>query len=124
MLTFFSIVFTLIFIGLLLHLAYSIDEKKSEKRSQELEQASSKTIDPRKVFGKEWQEGVPRPRICPCCGTPLERHEYLYASMMQLDDNNQRKSVHIYGCRYCYLGMDKTNESTSQQETPTESLDF
>ncbi|MEM7181426.1 MAG: hypothetical protein AAF518_10975 [Spirochaetota bacterium] len=131
MLTFFSIVFTLIFIALVLHLMYSVDEKKGDKKKQALarqaEELRSQTVDPQKVFGRKWDEGVPRPRICPCCGTPLQKHEYLYASMVQLDADNPKKSVHIYGCRYCYLGMEKESspEKTKQnQEDPTESLDF
>lgn len=108
---------TFILIGLLFMLSGTfqdkqIDKMKSERVKKE-EDLKKKTVDTTKVYGKEWDANVPRPRICPCCGTILERHEYLYASMSKTTDSS-KNVVHIYGCRYCYLNMEKENESVQQ----------
>lgn len=60
--------------------------------------------DPRLVFKKEWTAPVPRPRICPLCGTYLERTDYLFAAMgPEVPQESVRKrQVQIYGCPYCF----------------------
>jgi hypothetical protein len=117
--TLLAIMFTLIFIGLMFMLSGRIQDSQLDKqileRKKKEEELKKTTTDPSKVFGKEWKEGVPRPRVCPCCGTFLERHEYLYASMTKSQDN-AKNYVHIYGCKYCYMNLEK-NESI-------ESVDF
>lgn len=73
MLTVFSIIFTLIFIFLILHLLYFTEDKKLDKekanRIEKEKSLKAQTLDPRKVYGREWDSKVPRPRICPACGS-------------------------------------------------------
>lgn len=106
-----TVLVTAIGVSFILHYLFKSSENDMDRRKSEREKKEDefKGADPRKVFTKKWEDGVPRPRICPACGTALKQNEFLYASM---DDNvppGAKKPVHIYGCRYCYLGMTKEN---------------
>lgn len=62
-------------------------------------------LDPRAVFQGEWkQKEVPRPRICPLCGTYLSREDYLFSQMgpEPPPGSARKRQVHIYGCPYCF----------------------
>ena len=73
-------------------------------------QAGKDRMDPRAVFTSRWEakqangKPVPRPRICPICGTFLARHDHLFAQMgpEPPPDSERKRQVHIYGCPYCY----------------------
>jgi len=96
----------------------SID-KSEEKRQKELEKRGGE--DPSKIFNKKWDKNIPRPRICPVCGAYLKKHEFLFASIRDPIGNESKQQAHIYGCRYCYLGI--TDQEISQMPRPEESLE-
>jgi len=60
--------------------------------------------DPRLIFKGKWDKNVPRPRICPICGTYLEKKDYLFAAMgpEPPPEASYKRQVKIYGCPYCY----------------------
>ena len=111
-----TVLFTAIGVSLILHYLFKSSEDDLEKRRIEREKKddSFKGADPRKVFNRKWEDGVPRPRICPACGTALKQNEFLYASMDENVPPGAKKPVHIYGCRYCYLGMSKDSTEVVQ----------
>ncbi len=115
-----SILFTGIMIYLILSWVLASSEKEIElqKQQREKKEEDFKGADPRKVYSKKWDPKVPRPRICPLCGTALKKHEYLYASMDENVLPGEKRPVHIYGCRYCYLGQ------TESSQTIKENLDI
>jgi hypothetical protein len=118
MVSFFAIIFTLILIGIGLMFFYSTEDKKldSMKKDREEKENNLEGADPRIVYGKKWDPKIKRPRICPICGKALKKTEFLYAYMESNFDSNGRMPVHIYGCKFCYLG--KVEEGIS------ENLDF
>ena len=65
-----------------------------------------------------------RPRICPVCGTGLKKTEFLYAYMEDTFGPNGRRPVHIYGCKFCYLGQVTEKETETKPETISDDLDF
>jgi hypothetical protein len=116
-----TVIFTSLVVGIILHFLFKSSEKDLESRRKEREKKEEafQGADPKKVFGRKWEDGIPRPRICPACGSALKQNEFLYAS---IDDNvpqGTKKPVHIYGCRYCYLGIAKDS-----QEIIRDSLDI
>ena len=76
MLSFFSILFTLIVVGIVLMFFYSSEDKRldQEKSEREKREDDFKGADPRKVYGKNWDKNLQRPRICPVCGTGLKKN--------------------------------------------------
>ena len=60
--------------------------------------------DPGKIFKGKWDKNIPRPRICPICGTYLDKKDYLYAAMGPEPPPNAgwKRQVKIYWCPYCY----------------------
>lgn len=118
MIIFFTILFTLIFVGIILMFFYKSEDKRltKERLERENKEDEFKGADPRKVYGKNWDKNVQRPRICPICGTGLKKTEFLYAYMEDSFGPNGRKPVHIYGCKFCYLGQ-VNNESIGISET-------
>ena len=124
MLTFFTICVALLTIGIFLHLLSAFDKSQLNKKEQERLQRENNFdgADPRSVYGKNWDKNVQPPRICPCCGKALKKTEFLYAAMGNQNESTGKKQVHIYGCRYCYLGQ--VDENLSAQEKAEETLDF
>ena len=59
MLSFFSILFTLILIGIILMFFYSSEDKRidKEKSDREKKEEQFQGADPRKVYGKNWEIG-------------------------------------------------------------------
>ncbi|MBE7413093.1 MAG: hypothetical protein L6Q54_09595 [Leptospiraceae bacterium] len=108
--------------GLFLYLLSTYEKSKLDKiqKIREKKEEDFDGIDPRHVYGKNWNPEVQRPRICPCCGKALKKTEFLYAAMSKEIQSNGKKQVHIYGCRYCYLGLFEEENS----ETHEENLDF
>ncbi|MBP7281940.1 MAG: hypothetical protein KBA66_10205 [Leptospiraceae bacterium] len=125
MLSFFSILFTLIFVGIILMFFYTSEDKRldKEKSRREEREDNFQGADPRKVYGKNWDKNIQRPRICPVCGTGLKKTEFLYAYMEDSFGQNGRKPVHIYGCKFCYLGKVESDE-TKEIENISDTLDL
>ncbi|MBE7440091.1 MAG: hypothetical protein HS115_16690 [Spirochaetales bacterium] len=77
-------------------------------------------VDPRRIkeTRKKWDENpaLPRPRICPLCGTMLEQHEYLLAAIEPEVMSNRKRQAQIYGCPYC-ITNDGVNKSLRRQLT-------
>jgi len=77
-------------------------------------------VDPRRIkeTRKKWDENppLPRPRICPLCGTMLEQHEYLLAALEPEPVGNRKRQAQIYGCPYC-ITNDGVSKSRSKQLT-------
>ena len=125
MLSFFSILFSLILIGIVLMFFYDSEDKRldKEKIQREEKEDNFQGADPKKVYGKNWDKNIQRPRICPVCGTGLRKTEFLYAYMEDSFGPNGKKPVHIYGCKFCYLGKVDTNNE-SGNENILETLDL
>jgi hypothetical protein len=112
MIALFAVLITTLIIAIILSLLFksSEDELEDKKNQREKKEGDFKGADPKKVYGSNWDKNLPRPRICPACGTALKKSEFLYAA---IDDNvppGTKKPVHIYGCRYCYLGLTRETE--------------
>ena len=109
--------------GLFLHLLSTYEKSKLDRaqRYREEKEENFDGADPRLVYGKNWNSNIQRPRICPCCGKALKKTEFLYAAMGKQTEINGKKQVHIYGCRYCYLGLVENEPLIEKAE---ESLDF
>ncbi|PJE01251.1 MAG: hypothetical protein CK427_11505 [Leptospira sp.] len=90
-------------------------DKSQAKRDKE--ESKFKSADPRKIYNKNWDPKVPRPRVCPACGTLLKKEEYLYASISEHVNSEGKRQAHIYGCKYCYLGeVNSTSMSNELKE--------
>jgi hypothetical protein len=116
-----TVIITALGVGIILNFLFKSSENEldAKRKEREKKEEAFKGADPKKVFGRKWEEGVPRPRICPACGSALKQKEFLYAS---IDDNvpqGVKKPVHIYGCRYCYMGISKDSK-----EVVRDSLDI
>lgn len=111
-----SILFTSVMIFLILAWVLADSEKNldAQKKEREKREEDFKGADPKKVYSKKWDPKIPRPRICPICGTALKKHEYLYASMDENVLPGEKKPVHIYGCKYCYLGQTESSDSIQE----------
>jgi hypothetical protein len=111
-----TILFTSIIIFLLFTWLSSGSEKELDAKQKEREEKEKNFFgaDPRKVYSKKWDPKVPRPRICPACGSALKKHEYLYAAMDENVLPGEKRPVHIYGCRYCYLGQTESSEKIQE----------
>lgn len=110
-----TILFTVFGIGMIIYFLLYTGEKDIDKMTQKRLQreAEFKGADPKKVYSKNWDPKIPRPRICPACGTALKKTEYLYAAMEE-EVEGQKRQVHIYGCRYCYLGKADSQENIQE----------
>ncbi|WP_061285792.1 hypothetical protein [Leptospira interrogans] len=96
------------------HLLYSVDTRRIDKseKKRNLENGVSKDYgDPKKVYGKNWDSNLPKPRICPVCGKYLQKTEYLYAIISEPPSPGIKRHARIYGCRYCYLGLEEETEN-------------
>lgn len=115
MVMFLTIVSAVAAIGFFLYLLSAVDNAQisSSEKKREAEQNKRIGEDPRKVYNKEWDPGVPRPRICPVCGKYLKKNEFLYASIDEHVVGGMKRQAHIYGCRFCYMGM--TDESSDKE---------
>lgn len=73
-------------------------------------------LDNRKVLRTE--PNVPRPRICPVCGTVLGQEDYLFAALEPEPSTQRKRQAHIYGCRFCVAtdGVNLSREKISQIE--------
>ncbi|AOP32723.1 hypothetical protein JWG45_06665 [Leptospira sp. 201903070] len=103
------------------HLLYSVDTKridKAEKKRDQENGVSREYGDPKKVYGKNWDPNLPKPRICPVCGKYLQKTEYLYAIISEPPSPGIKRHARIYGCRYCYLGL---SEETPEEKQNTDS---
>lgn len=115
MVTFFTIVAVLATIAFFLYTLSAIDNKAIDKKEKERQKIPENTrLDPKKVYNKNWNPQVPRPRICPVCGTMLRKDEYLYASISEYINSEGKRQAHIYGCKYCYL-IDVSDSSLPSQ---------
>lgn len=125
MLNFFAVLFTFIFIGMVLMLFYTSEDKRLDKKKADREKKDEnfQGADPRKVYGKNWDKSIPRPRICPICGTGLKKSEFLYAYMEDHFGPSGRRPVHIYGCKFCYLGK-VTENSEEERKSISDTLDL
>ncbi len=127
MIPFFSVIFTLIFIGVGLLFFYSKEDSKFDKLKAEREKKERDFggADPRIVYGKNWDKSIVRPRICPICGKALKKTEFLYAYMENNFGPSGKMPVHIYGCKFCYLGkVDAEPEFEINQDNIKDTLDL
>lgn len=86
------------------------------RKKRDLENGVSKDYgDPKKVYGKNWDSNLPKPRICPVCGKYLQKTEYLYAIISEPPSPGIKRHARIYGCRYCYLGLEEETENRNSQ---------
>lgn len=113
MTTFLTIVAALAAAAIFFHILYTVDTKRMDKNDAKKPKRDKDYGDPRKVYGGQWDPKVPRPRLCPVCGRFLDKHEYLYAVLFEPATPGAKRQARIYGCRYCYLGLD---DSSSVQE--------
>ncbi|PJZ56872.1 hypothetical protein [Leptospira barantonii] len=108
------------------HLLYSVDTKridKAEKKRDAANGVSKEYGDPKKVYGKNWDPNLPKPRICPVCGKYLQKTEYLYAVIAEPPSPGIKRHARIYGCRYCYLGLNEENPAENQDQTQAVNTD-
>lgn len=69
------------------HLLYSVDTRRIDKseKKRDLENGVSKDYgDPKKVYGKNWDSNLPKPRICPVCGKYLQKQNIYTPSFRNL----------------------------------------
>ncbi len=59
-------------------------------------------VNVRRHLQKTAETKHPRLRVCPLCGTVLDRTDYLFASFSEAPPSLGRRQAHIYGCRHCY----------------------
>ena len=93
----------------------SLDQKEKERKDRE---NNLKVGDPRKVYSKEWNPNVQRPRICPVCGAMLRKDEFLYAAISAHVNMEGKKQAQIYGCKYCYLIIDRGFNDINNEPEP------
>lgn len=124
MLQFLTIALVLGVAAFFLYALSAVDNRSIDKKekSREKRQREKDSMDPRKVYGKNWDPNLPKPRICPVCGKFLNKDEYLYASILEPASPGQKRQAHIYGCRYCYLGLLSEEEKSETDTHPTEEL--
>lgn len=94
-----------IFLGILIALAFYLHfvTKMNEKadHNEKLDQADVELENEADNNGNKTEEkpkGL-KQRICPLCGSQLEKHQSLYAEMYE---GTHRPKVIIHGCRFCY----------------------
>ncbi|MDF3821920.1 hypothetical protein P3G55_18595 [Leptospira sp. 96542] len=119
--TFLTVVGVIFTISFFLYFLSAIDNKSLDKKEKErLEREKNLRVgDPKKVYSKDWDPNLPRLRLCPVCGTVLRKDEYLYAAISSFTNSEGKKQAQIYGCKYCYLGVD-TNENLGSPQTYTD----
>ena len=89
----------------------SIHEKTKEKISQLTEknkpEPHSINIKTENIGFNKRPPLPPGTRICPLCGSSLEKYEGLYASKIIRGDS---ASILIMGCKYCYKEPEKSSQ--------------
>lgn len=110
MITFLTLVAALGAAALFFHALYTVDTKRlNRKNSKSGKNESREYGNPKKVYGGDWDPNLPKPRLCPVCGRLLDKHEYLYAVVFEPASPGAKRQARIYGCRYCYLGLDDSS---------------
>ena len=120
MVTFVTVCGVLFTIGFFLYALSAVDNRSLDKK-EKIRKAKDdlfRGADPRKVYSKDWNPDVPRPRLCPVCGTMLRKDEFLYAAISSKINSEGKKQAQIYGCKYCYLQLEQ--ESGSIHSKPEE----
>ncbi|TGK32727.1 hypothetical protein EHQ12_12365 [Leptospira gomenensis] len=132
---FFTVMLCLGVAAVFFHLLSSVDNKRLDKaaKKREAENPNSREYgDPKKVYGKNWDPDLPKPRICPICGKYLQKTEYLYAVISEPPALGIKRHAKIFGCRYCYLGLETESpgesknadlRSVNYEQTPTQIKD-
>ena len=96
---------------------------KSTKRKDQL----PPKVDVKKYVNQPEEPGLPRPRICPLCGTVLSHEDYLVAAISEQIEGLKRQA-HIYGCPYCFetdgvnLNAGAKNNEHSELKKPDREL--
>ncbi|WCL48877.1 hypothetical protein [Leptospira sp. GIMC2001] len=123
MITFLTLSAVLATVAFFLYMLSAYDNKNMDRSSsqREAEENKFRAADPKKIYSKEWDPNVQRPRICPACGTFLKKDEYLYAAISEYTNSEGKRQAHIYGCKYCYLG-EANSEGIQRQPRPMEDL--
>ncbi|MBU1076849.1 MAG: hypothetical protein KKH98_06115 [Spirochaetes bacterium] len=99
-----------IFLGVLFALAFYLHFiSKMNDREEKLKKAEYKLEAEKQEIPSrsEVDEKSFKPRNCPLCGSPLKKHESLYAEMYE---GENRPKVIIHGCRYCYMPSSKKTD--------------
>ncbi|MDV6234303.1 hypothetical protein CH379_001495 [Leptospira ellisii] len=121
--------------AVIFHLLSSVDNKRLDKaaKKRDAENPNQREYgDPKKVYGKNWDPDLPKPRICPVCGKYLQKTEYLYAVISEPPSPGIKRHAKIYGCRYCYLGLEAEStvvkgntfpQSVNSEPAPTQIKD-
>lgn len=71
--------------------------RNEPKTPENLQRAIQKTFKENQTKEKE-----KRLRICPICGTILNKNDYLIAAFEPVEVAQKKRKVHIYGCPYCF----------------------
>ncbi|WP_411823946.1 hypothetical protein [Leptospira sp. 'Mane'] len=113
MVTFVTVCGILFTVGFFLYALSAVDNHSLDKKEKirKAKDDSFRGADPKKVYSKDWNPDVPRPRLCPVCGTMLRKDEFLYAAISSHINSEGKKQAQIYGCKYCYLQMDQDSNS-------------
>ncbi len=109
MVTFVTITGILLTAAFFLYALSAIDNNTIDKKEKDrdLREKNLKSGDPRRVYSKDWNPNIPRPRICPVCGAMLRKDEFLYAAISERVNSEGKKQAQIYGCKYCYLIIER-----------------
>ncbi|MEI1277106.1 hypothetical protein V6Z05_02170 [Leptospira venezuelensis] len=113
MITFLTLVACLAAAAIFFHVLYTVDTKRLDKKDSKRPKDNDYG-NPRKVYGGNWDPNVPRPRLCPVCGRFLDKNEYLYAVLFEPAIPGAKRQARIYGCRYCYLGLDDSSSAPEE----------
>lgn len=124
MVTFVTITGVLLTAAFFLYALSAVDNQSLDKKekSRKQKEDNQRTGDPRKVYSKEWNPNLPRPRICPMCGAMLSKNEFLYAAISAYTNFEGKKQAQIYGCKYCYLIIERGFSELPKE--PEEELDI
>ncbi|TGL44560.1 hypothetical protein [Leptospira perdikensis] len=133
MVTFLTICGVLFTVAFFLYALSAVDNQSLDKKEKErlAKEGNLRVGDPRKVYGKEKDPNMPRLRLCPVCGTVLNKNEFLYAAISTYTNSEGKKQAQIYGCKYCYLILNSEKnlpESTNVKDngfgppTPTDEI--
>ncbi|MCS7204214.1 MAG: hypothetical protein NZ853_00790 [Leptospiraceae bacterium] len=119
--TFFVTIFGILISVLVILYFLDIVDKTKHRNIVKNEPITSESL--RRAINKTLKENQQKPtekrlRICPICGTILNKNDYLIAAFEPIDDPRKKRKVHIYGCPYCLAsdGVIKSKEKIHPDE--------
>ena len=84
-----------VFLGLIIFVNLMPAGKGIKKENSK----NPENLDPAKVLRAS---GKVRPRICPVCGSLLDKQDFLYAALSPDPGPGRKRQAQIYGCRHCF----------------------